>query len=85
MRPGTSLKLSFMKFQAASVNTQSFVHFILPWIRLQKAQFDERFPKRQTKRRCCVNYIGSDSNVTTHKSEQLFYYITIALSVKQIV
>ncbi len=27
---------------------------------------------RKTKRRCCANYIGSDSNVTTHKRVTVF-------------
>ncbi len=29
-----------MKFQTTSVRTWSFIHFILPWIRLQTRQFD---------------------------------------------
>ncbi len=38
-----------------------------------KAQFNAGFSERlKQKRRCCGNDIGSDSNVASHKCEQLF-------------
>ncbi len=60
--------LFLMKNQTASVRNLSFVHFILPWIRLQtRHNLTWIFKKIETKRQCCADYIGSD--VAPHKCE----------------
>ncbi len=51
-----------MKYQTMSVRTWSFVHFIVDSF-TNKAQ-RRIFRKIETKRQCCVDYIGFDSNVT---------------------
>ncbi len=78
----SGLTLFFMKFQTASVRTWSFVNFIYK----QGTIRHRLFRKIETKRQCCTDYIGSDSNVAPHTSmSNCFYHmVTIALSVKQI-
>ncbi len=62
-----------MKFQTTSITTWSFVHLILPWIRLQTSTIQCRiFRKIETKRRCCADYIGSDSYVATQVRATVF-------------
>ncbi len=62
-----------------SKNSSSFP-FFLQRIRLQ-TRHNSIFKKIETKRRCCVKYIESDSNFTTHKCNCFYYVVTFAWSV----
>ncbi len=66
---------------AHSVGTWCFVHFTVGLF-TNKAQFDRIFRTIETNRRCCADYIGSDSHVSNTSVSNCFYYVvTIALSV----
>ncbi len=79
--------LFLMKFQTASVRTWSFVHLILHGFIYKQVTIRRRiFRKIETKRWCCADNIGSDSNNAPHTrvSNCFYHVVTIALSVKQI-
>ncbi len=69
-----------MKIQSMSATIRPPLLSFLQRIRLQ-TRHNSIFKKIETKRRCCVKYIESDSNFTTHKCNCFYYVVTFVWSV----